>query len=86
VREATDGGTERALILSPKHSGSRSRVIGTYDDGFSDLTEKERIVEEQTRHVTFRETPSEREWTTSSNSGRTEAREHDLSTGGGSGW
>jgi hypothetical protein len=50
------------------------------------MTEKERMVEAQTRHVTFRETPSEREWTISSNSGRTEAREHDLSTGGGSGW
>lgn len=84
MREATDGGTERALIPSPRHSRSRSR--GTYDDGFSDMTEKERIVEAQIRHVTFRETPSEREWTTSSNSGRTEAREHDLSTGGGSGW
>jgi hypothetical protein len=75
------------LIPSPKHSRSRSRGIGTGTyDGFSDLTEKERIVEAQTRHVTFRETPSEREWTASSNSGRMEAREHDLSTGGGSGW
>jgi hypothetical protein len=78
VREATEGGTERV-------SRSRSRATGTGDDGFSDMTEKERIAE---RHVTFQETPSEREWsgTNETYSGRTEGRGHDLSTGGGSGW
>jgi hypothetical protein len=88
VRDATDSGTERALIPSPQNSTSRESV--TYADEYSDFTETERIVEEQSKHVKFKDTPSElsvREWTNSGeNESREEARVHDLSTGGGSGW
>lgn len=40
VREATDGGTERALVLTPRHSGERFR--DAYDDYTeSDLTQRQ---------------------------------------------
>ncbi|KAL5329660.1 hypothetical protein ACEPPN_003175 [Leptodophora sp. 'Broadleaf-Isolate-01'] len=76
VREATDGGTETALILTPRHSNERNR--DAYDhfsesnhterqhrdgsDAFSgsNMTELERQAEAEVRHVTFRETPSMR--------------------------
>lgn len=76
MREATDGGTETALILTPRHSNERNR--DAYDhfsesnhterqhrdgsDAFSgsNMTELERQAEAEVRHVTFRETPSMR--------------------------
>lgn len=53
VREATDGGTEKALVLSPKRNHSRERSYDDYDR--SDMTERERIVERETKRVTFRD-------------------------------
>ncbi|KAH7354726.1 hypothetical protein BKA65DRAFT_475207 [Rhexocercosporidium sp. MPI-PUGE-AT-0058] len=76
VREATDDGTERALIVSPRHLDERK--LGAYHDysesnlterqhrdrfnefSASNITELERQAEVEARHVTFRETPSSR--------------------------
>jgi hypothetical protein len=48
VREATDKGTERALMPSPKHSHERMFYPDTND---SEITEE---IERVERHVTFR--------------------------------
>lgn len=65
VREETDGGTEKALVPSPKFSTGRE----PFPDDVSDITERERIVEAETRHVSFREPGSEKDahegWTES---------------------
>ncbi|KAK0107507.1 hypothetical protein ONS96_003317 [Cadophora gregata f. sp. sojae] len=74
ARGAPDGGSERALIVSPRHSGERSRD-SIYEYTGSDLTERqhrdrwdefsasnitelERLAEVEARHVTFKDTPS----------------------------
>ncbi|KAH7397991.1 hypothetical protein BKA64DRAFT_55418 [Cadophora sp. MPI-SDFR-AT-0126] len=67
------GGSEKALVLSPRHSSERHRDshyehsesdrIQEYRDRFDDfsvsnMTELERQAEVEARHVTFRNTPS----------------------------
>ncbi|KAL2070902.1 hypothetical protein VTL71DRAFT_13928 [Oculimacula yallundae] len=74
VREATDGGTEKTLVLSPRLWSARSR--DAYDDvsesdfsepenrddfddySISNVSDAEREAEAEGRHVTFRDTPS----------------------------
>ncbi|PVH84310.1 hypothetical protein DL98DRAFT_569259 [Cadophora sp. DSE1049] len=76
ARYGTDGGSERALVVSPRHSSERNR--DSYNDytesdlterqhtdrsdefSVSNMTELERQAEAEARHVTFRDTPSMR--------------------------
>lgn len=53
VREATNGGNEKALVLSPETTYSREPLY--VDDDLSGMTERERIVERETKRVTFRD-------------------------------
>jgi hypothetical protein len=74
VREATESGTEKSLIPSPKRSRSRGRESVRYGEvTASELAEIERRAESEARHVSFRETPSmlskQNSWTESSELG-----------------
>jgi hypothetical protein len=57
VRQATDGATEKTLIVSPRRN--RSRDPSYVDEVASDMTERERIVERETKRVTFRDPSSD---------------------------
>lgn len=58
VREATDDGTEKTLIPSPKRSRERETETYVEEVSVSDMTRREKMAEGETRHVTFRNTPS----------------------------
>lgn len=76
VREATDGGMEKALVPSPKRSRSRGREGVRYvevTESELELAERERRAESEARHVSFRETPTmlsmQNSWTETSELG-----------------
>lgn len=58
VRETADVRTEKALIPSPIRSRERETERYVEEVSVSDMTERERMVEGEVRHVTFRNTPS----------------------------
>jgi hypothetical protein len=95
VRGAKVNGTEKALISSPRHSREREDETYVEEVSVSDMTERERIAEGETRHVTFRDTPSIRSahesWIETTESWPVEAErsesgwEDGVKRGGGSG-
>ena len=105
ARYGAGGNPERALVVSPRHSSDRNhdsyydysesdvteRQHRDESDDFSvsNMTELERQAEAESRHVTFRDTPSMRslrdEWGISEGHSQRSRSEHD-GRGGGGGW